>query len=199
MGLHVHGQGSSTGAAALFSVIRSGDGDKLEQLLNAGANPNDTMDGYSPLMAAALNGTAEAMKILIRYGADINYINPDSLTALWLAIPDEEKTMLLLDKGADAHIIARGGMTMLNKLVSIPGTAPLIQLFITKGTDVKKNNDGNSLIVRTVISGDTAVLGMLIRLGLDINEADPAGVPPIIYAAQYHSLSTLAMLVEQGA
>jgi len=195
--LSVHAQ--DAGPERMFSLIRACKTDTLEWLLSHGANPNTIFNGYSALMGAALNGTAEEMKILIRYGANVNYINDDSLTALWLAIPDEEKTMLLLDKGSNIFVNARGGTSMLQKLVSIPGAAPLVQLFLAKGTDVRKNNDGNSLVVRATISGDTAILGILIRLGLDINEADPEGVPPIIYAAQYHNLPTLAMLAAHGA
>jgi len=199
LAFHVPGHGPGTGVLKLFGVIRTGDTAELERMLNSGVNPNDTLDGYSPLMAAALDGTTEEMSILIRHGANVNYINHDSLTALWLAVPDKQKTLLLLDNNADLHIDARGGMTLLNKLAAIPGSASLIQLFIAKGADLEKNNVGNSLIIRSVISDDTSNLGLFIRLGLDINREDLSGIPPIVHAAQFHTLSTLAMLVEHGA
>jgi hypothetical protein len=41
----------------LFQTIRSGKVAELEKLLAGGVSPNAVMEGYSALMAAALNGT----------------------------------------------------------------------------------------------------------------------------------------------
>ncbi|MDP4218734.1 MAG: hypothetical protein Q8927_21265, partial [Bacteroidota bacterium] len=49
----------SPGNKTLFEVIRSGSADALEAILAKGADANDTLDGYSALMAAALNGSAD--------------------------------------------------------------------------------------------------------------------------------------------
>src|SRR3954451_20575522 len=86
----------------LFKAIRSGDSHKLDDQLKNGANANDSLNGYSALMGAVLSGSADQMKILIDHGADVNFIAQSGVTALWLAVPDSEKTKLLLDKGADA-------------------------------------------------------------------------------------------------
>ena len=85
----------------LFQVIRTGDTMALKKALAEGVSPNAVLQGYSALMAAALNGSAEEMIILIAAGAQVNYINADSVTALWLAVPDYKKTVLLLDAGAN--------------------------------------------------------------------------------------------------
>jgi len=90
-------------------------------------------------------------------------------------------------------------MTLLSKLSSIAGTKPLIQRLIDKGANPQKSNAGNNLIVRSAISGDTAILGLFIRLGLDVNSADENGVPPLVIAAHYHCIPTLAMLLHHGA
>ena len=52
-------------SAALFAAIRSGSTAELKRQLANGARANDTYGGYSALMAAALDGTADQMKILI--------------------------------------------------------------------------------------------------------------------------------------
>jgi len=196
--LHAYAQPSES-ARRLFTVIRNGEADKLEQLLNTDANPNDSLDGYSALMIAAISGTAQEMRMLIQHGANVNFFNRDSLTALWLAIPDRDKAELLLDKGADIHLIAKDGTTILSKLSSIAGSAPLIQLFIDKGANLQKSNAGNNLIIRSAISGDTAILGLFIRMGLEVNGVDENGIPPLIIAAHYHCIPTLSMLLDHGA
>jgi ankyrin repeat protein len=65
-------------------------------LLSLAQTPHDTTGGFSPLMTATLTGSLNDMRHLIDLGANVNYADADSLTALWLAIPDSAKTELLL-------------------------------------------------------------------------------------------------------
>jgi ankyrin repeat protein len=82
---------------ALFKAIRSGSAEELQQQLSNGADVNDSLNSYSALMAATLSGSLEQMKILIDGGANVNHQSGDGTTALWLAVPDYDKTKLLLD------------------------------------------------------------------------------------------------------
>src|SRR5436305_11665618 len=75
-------------AIELFDVIRSGDASKLEQQLAKGASANDSLNGYTALMAATLNGSVKQMEILIDHGAKVNYQTQRGVTAVWLAVPD---------------------------------------------------------------------------------------------------------------
>src|ERR1700733_11426014 len=87
----------------LFDAIRSGSSDKVSNALKNGASANDSLNGYSVLMCAALNGTVEQMSVLITHGANVNYQSADSTTALWPALPDMDKIDLLLNHGADIN------------------------------------------------------------------------------------------------
>ena len=49
----------------LFQSIRSGNTTALEKELSTGVDPNDSLDGYSALMAATLTGSVEQMSLLI--------------------------------------------------------------------------------------------------------------------------------------
>ncbi|MEO8820871.1 MAG: ankyrin repeat domain-containing protein, partial [Ginsengibacter sp.] len=105
---NLQAQQASNKTTLLFQAIRSGSTKELQQQLSNGADVNDSLDSYSALMAATLNGSLEQMKLLIARGADVNYHSSDGTTALWLAIPDWDKTKLLLDNGADANHQIRG-------------------------------------------------------------------------------------------
>jgi uncharacterized protein len=185
--------------AILFQTIRTGNVEKLEALLKEGANANATLEGYSALMAATLNGTAAEMKALIKQGADVNYLNKDSITALWLAVPNEEKTRLLLDNGAKPNIPSREGNTVLVKLANIPGSAKLMQLLIDRGCDPTKTGPNNDVMCNAVSTDDTAVVGLLIRYGVSINDTSFSGDYPINYATNFRCFNTLKMLVDNGA
>lgn len=184
---------------SLFQTIRSGDVTKLEALLKQRANPNAVLDGYSALMAAALNGSVEEMKLLLDYGADVHYRNVDSITALWLAIPDEEKTRLLLERGAKADVRSREGSTVLVKLAAIPGSAELMQRLIDKGCQPRNSGPHNDAMYNAAMSGDTAVVGLLIRQGVSVSDTSFLGDYPVNAAVNYRCFTTLKLLVEHGA
>lgn len=183
---------------ALFEAIRAGSADELQKQLANGADANDTMNSYSALMAATLNGSVDQMKILIDHGANVNYQSSDSITALWLAVPDWDKTKLLLDHGADAnHKIE--GYGILVKLAAVPGTIGIIHLLIDHGADLKKMAADNYLLYNAASSGDTSILGFLIRSGFNVNDSVSYGDYPINNAEAFRSFATLKMLVDNGA
>ncbi len=182
----------------LFQSIRSGNTTALEKELSTGANPNDSLDGYSALMAATLTGSVEQMSLLIQHGADVNYQNPSHLTALWLAVPDGKKTILLLDNGADVNHPV-DGYTVLTKCASIPGSADLIRWLISKGADPRKSAPDNSLLYEAAASGDTAILRLVLRLGFKVNDTTSFGDYPINSAQSFRNFATLKMLVDNGA
>jgi ankyrin repeat protein len=186
-------------SVALFTAIRSGSTAELKRQLANGAGVNDAHGGYSALMAAALNGTAEQMKLLIEQGAAVNYADQDSITALWLAIPDREKTKLLLDHGADPSLRSKEGYNILLKLSFMPGTIDLFRMLIDKGVDPKKSAPDNSLLYNAAASGDTAILGLLIHSGLPINDTVSFGDYPINATMAFRTFGTLKMLVDNGA
>jgi ankyrin repeat protein len=183
---------------ALFQAIRSGSTDELKLQVANGADVNDSINGYSALMAATLNGSVEQMKMLIERGANVNYQSADGTTALWLAVPDWDKTKLLLDKGADPnHKI--NGYGLLVKLAAMPGTLDVFRLLIDKGADLKKSSADNYVLYNAASSGDTSLVGFLIRSGLNVNDSVLIGDYPINNAEAFRSFATLKMLVDNGA
>jgi ankyrin repeat protein len=182
----------------LFQAIRSGSSVELQQQLANGANANDTLDGYSALMTATLSGSADQMQILIDHGANVNYQAPDTTTALWLAVPDYDKTKLLLDHGADPnHKIE--GYGVLVKLATMPGTINIFHLLIDRGAALKSSAPDNYLLYNAATSGDTAIVGFLLRSGFNVNDSVAIGDYPINNAWLNRSFAVLKMLVDNGA
>jgi len=182
----------------LFQSIRAGDNSLLEKLLANGAAANDSMNGYTALMAAALNGTAEQMKTLIRHGADVNYISTNELSPFWLAAHDWDKLNVLLNSDVNVQQRIRG-YSVLVKLAAMPGMAKNMQLLIDKGVDPTKSATDNYLMYNAATSGDTANLGLVIRSGLNVNDTINGGDCPLNAATFYRTVATVKMLVENGA
>ncbi|HVY75323.1 MAG TPA: ankyrin repeat domain-containing protein [Puia sp.] len=191
-------EATSHNTDALFNAIRSGSLSELQQALDHGADANDSLDGYSALMAATLNGSPDQMKLLIQYGARVNEQTSDSITALWLAVPDYEKTKLLLDNGADPNHKVQG-YGVLVKLAGMPGSLGLFHLLLSRGCILKQSAPDNYLVYNAALAGDTAILGFLLNNGFNANDTVSFGDYPINTALNFQSFPTLKMLVDHGA
>ena len=183
----------------LFTAIRSGSERAVDSLLQRGADANAWQDDYSALMTATLCGSLRQMQMLILRGANINIKNSDSLTALWYAVPNQEKTTLLIDHGADPRIKSDDGYSVLVKLANVPGTENLCRLLIDHGADPKNSGRDNFLIYNAASSCDTALLGYLLGLGLSPNDSARNGDYPINAAINYRCFPTIKMLIDHGA
>jgi ankyrin repeat protein len=183
---------------SLFDAIRSGSVLQLQHALDNGAGVNDSLNSYSALMAATLNGSVAQMKLLIDRGANVNYQSVDGTTALWLAVPDWNKTNLLLAHGADVNHKVQG-YGILVKLAAIPGSMNLFHLLISKGCKLKESASDNYLVYNAAMSGDTAILGFLLQNGFNASDSVSFGDYPINNAISYRSFPALKMLVDNGA
>jgi ankyrin repeat protein len=85
------------------------------------------------------------------------------------------------------------------KLAAMPGTLKLFQLLINKGADLKKSAPDNYVLYNAASSGDTALVGFLIRSGFNVNDSISIGDYPINNAETFRSFATLKMLVDNGA
>jgi ankyrin repeat protein len=94
----------TSGRTHLHKFSKRGDAESVENLLEAGANPNEKdFAGWTPLHEAALNGHLNVVKLLLKYGANVNSKGADSDTPLHDATGNNHCDIveLLLEHGAD--------------------------------------------------------------------------------------------------
>jgi ankyrin repeat protein len=97
--------------AGLATAARMGDMTALRAHLDAGANTETRLQGYTPLHLALLYGRAEAALELIARGADIHACDPQGedpllLTAMSNSINDADAARVakaLLERGASVY------------------------------------------------------------------------------------------------
>ena len=99
------------------------------------------VDGYlSPLQAACKDGRIDAVRALIKMGANVRYASAEGLTALHVAVcgPDEqaalESTRLLLAAGADVGAADVRGRTPLHLVEHAPCAEALLDAGAVLGT-----------------------------------------------------------------
>ena len=103
---------------ALFAACRKDHIDELQQLLEEGADVNQTdKDGTTPLYAACLRSNVDAVRLLLEKGAEVNWeMAKRGVTPLHFACVhcNVDVVRLLLDKGAAVDLARWDGATPLS-------------------------------------------------------------------------------------
>ncbi|KAK4207518.1 ankyrin repeat-containing domain protein [Rhypophila decipiens] len=192
----------------LHLAAQKGYVDDLELLLEAtkalgdGLGPDSatTWDkkGRSALWYAASEGQVEAIKLLLRYGAQVNrhfqFEGAQQPTALWAMAAStssaEDKTsgvLALLNAGAKADLGRNAqGQTLLSAMCEM-GNASLVRSLLSKGAD-PRDSDGQGMqaIHHAAKTGNQVIVDILLKCEsqtVDINCKDGSGATPLIYAA----------------
>jgi uncharacterized protein len=148
----------------------NGNAAMIERLVKAGANPNLAQpEGETPLMTAARSGNPDAVKVLIKHGADVkpkeSWRGQDALT--WAAGEGHlAAAQVLLASGADVN--AR----------SIEGYTPLA--FAAR-------------------QGHVAMVTLLLDAGAHINDTTKPGLGALTLAIHNAHWDLAALLIEKGA
>jgi ankyrin repeat protein len=186
----------------LYAAIRANDLRQLKTLLDAGASPNvQGPEGITPLMAAAVVGSVDAMKVLLDGRADVNARNAVGSTALIFSVTDAKKVRLLLDHGADVNVTSRSGRTALIVAAFASPSADVVRLLLGKGASVAVMDQRKFTPMNAAAYGnDTATIRLLLEASADIHTADTfIGLTPLINAAGNRNLEAVKLLLAKGA
>lgn len=110
----------------------------VDEILKKGADVDiiDRQDGWTPLMYAASNGSAQLCHILLAYGANLAKVSSDNKTPLMIAANagHYDLARILLESGADVNDQSTGSPTPL-LLAAAAGHTHLVQLLLAHGAD----------------------------------------------------------------
>ena len=138
----------------LFQAIRRGDTELLRGALRAGTPPDiRASDGTTPLMAAALHGSAEMVSALLDAGADPRAVSEAGVTALLWGAWDANKARLLLERGADPNARSALGNTPLMVAAGSPTGSTAIEQLLAAGADITLRNKGGRTALRFAAEG----------------------------------------------
>jgi ankyrin repeat protein len=197
------------GTSVLMMSVYSPE--KVRLLIERGADVNaKAVSGATALIAAAgLNGNSESVRLLVDAGADVNH-SAAGATPLGLAVTtdDTEKIATLIARGADPNgrfVHAGLGAFYPLQIAVGAGNADIVRLLIAKGARI----DGHMNVWRgalpplatAVEGGQIEMVKLLISLGADVNQRDPLGMTPLLWAAisDYGATDTVNLLLNAGA
>ena len=158
----------------------------------------------APLADAAMQGDADAVKLLLnRGGVDVNAAQGDGSTALhWAAYRnDTEVAGLLVEAGADVRARTRlGGLTPL-LLAAKDGNAAVIELLIEAGGDPNfSDSNGTTPLMYSAASGDTDAVQILLDHDAQVDATDKTnGQTALMFASARGRARIVRMLGAAGA
>ena len=195
-------QAAETDSDKLYAALHAGNLSELKALLDRGISANAADSRLiTPLMYAAIVGSADAMRILIEHGADVNAQNAFGSTALMWSASDAQKVRLLLDHGADVNNVSKSGRTALMAAAATPGSAPVVRMLLERKADATpKDQFGGTALLAALQGNDTESIRMLLDAGADIHGGGAfLGMTPLMAAASSGNLAAVKLLLAKGA
>jgi ankyrin repeat protein len=189
----------------LNGAIRRGDLAALKSHLREGAPVNvQTSEGTTPLMLAALYGTADTVRLLTEHGADPNAVDKNGASALLLAAGDLEKVRSLVERGANVNARSALGNTPLIAAAAHSDNLEVVKLLIENGADVHAKNVNNvSALAAAVVASDAATVRFLLDRGCKPGHINnlfgAAGNSLLEIAAQYGNGEIVELLLARAA
>ncbi len=167
----------------------------------SGSTPRMTVE--APVADAAERGDLEAIRELLRQGADVNTAQSDGMTALhWAAVHDDaDLARTLLYAGATVRATTRlGGYAPLH-LASRGGSVAVARLILEAGADPDLFTKTGVTALHFAADADAAELvRALIEYGADVNAQDHfAERTPLMFAAVRGADAALGALLVAGA
>jgi ankyrin repeat protein len=169
----------------------------LAAFLKAAPSPTRVAD-------AAMKGDRDAVKALLKEGADVAAPRGDGMTALHFAAArgDGEMAAMLLYAGASAAAVTRIGSYTPLHLASQSGSAAVVQALLNASADVKARTttSGVTPLHLAAEAGSAAVITLLIDHGADVNAKESEwGQTPLIFAAAQNRVDAIRVLLARGA
>jgi ankyrin repeat protein len=175
----------------IMAAAARGDAKRIEALIAKGEKP-DVRDGYgrTPLHVAAYGGHHEAMRVLVRAGADPNALENDRYDIVTIAAVANDISTLkaaLALGGSAKNITSRYDGTALIAAAHL-GHAEVVRILIRAGAPLDHiNNLGWTALIESIVLGDggprhTDTLKALVEAGANVNLPDRHGQTPLSLA-----------------
>ena len=164
------------GGGALHNAARSGDLEKVKNLIDSGANIDEPLNvsdknpiyEFTPLMLAAAYGHMNIVNFLIQKGANLNYQTQQGITPLIAVL----KTQEISKKSPDEIPISQ----IINRLVA-------------EGADVNVVVDRgqNTPLIFAIVFSNIAAVNALLNAGVNSNHVSHLGMTALHYAVNYRN------------
>ena len=165
----------------------------------AGAAPST-----SPVADAAMRADREAVRVLLKQGADVGAAQGDGMTALHWAAERGDAALadMLLYAGANVAAVTRVGQYTPLHVASGAGSLGVVEALLKAGASpaARTTNTGVTPLHLAASSGNAAVVNALLDRGADANAKESEwGQTPLMFAAAQNRAAAITALLARGA
>ena len=158
----------------------------------------------SPVADAAMKGDRDAVRALLRQGADVSAAKGDGMTALHFAAEhgDAAMTEMLVYAGANVAAVTRIGQYTPLHLASRAGNAAVVRALVKAGANVaaRTTTSGVTPLHLAASSGNGEVVALLLDQGADADAGESEwGQTPLMFAAADNRVDAIHTLLAYGA
>jgi uncharacterized protein len=158
----------------------------------------------SPVADAAMRGDVQAVRALLKQGADVNAAQGDGMTALHHAAErgDAEVAEMLVYAGANVAAMTRIGQYTPLHLASRGGHVEVARALLKAGAaaNARTTTTGVTALHLAAAAGSPDLVTLLLDQGADPNARDTEwGQTPLIFAAAQNRAAATRVLLERGA
>ena len=182
------------------------DVDVILRLIAGGAPVNrDNLRGRTPLHAAVLQNSADAVEVLVDNGSDVSAQDKDGFTPLMLAaaspadIRDFESKCELIVRPSSVDLRNKERKSAMH-YAALSGLVSLAKMLISHNCslDVADSRERTPLHYACA-GGFSKMAALLIEHGADVDRRDAEGQSAIYHCVMSGSVDTLDMLIAHGA
>jgi ankyrin repeat protein len=158
----------------------------------------------SPVADAAMKGDRDAVRALLKQGADVSAAHGDGMTPLhWAAEHgDAQLAEMLLYAGANVSAVTRIGQYTPLHLASRSGSAAVARALLAAGADVnaRASTTGATALHMAAWSGNADLVKVLVTGGARVDATESQwGQTPLMFAAAQNRVDAIKALLAAGA
>jgi uncharacterized protein len=158
----------------------------------------------APVADAARRGDTDAVRSLLKQGADVSAALGDGMTALhWAAERADLATAeMLVYGGANVEAVTRIGHYTPLHLAAKAGSGPVVRALLKAGANAsaKTTPSGVTPLHLAAASGDADAVTALLDKGADVNVREAEWQQtPLIFAASQNRVDVVNLLIKRGA
>ena len=179
----------------------------LRRLLAHGAPVDVVVNGLTAVMAAAMNGQLEALRLLLAAPggeAAVHQQNEQGETALAMAASSgcTAEARLLLQHGADPNLAANDGNSPLIRAAMASGDAGrgVAALLLDAEAEIDhQSKEGATALMFACLASNVEVAKLLLERGANIHLQDCEGISALHSALWESNVEIAELLLERGA